>query len=396
MVGNRSRDLAVLADDLTGAHAAAARLSAGGLAPQVIWDKDALPTTGPIVINMRTRDWPLDARAEARSWADALVRSGRSTFELRIDSTLRGSPAAELAGLLEATGWSEPLVVAVPAYPSAGRITRAGKQHIHDQGVLSREIDVASVLFPHSAATVVARPESGGAEMYERAIRELVQSGSRRVIIDAESELDLAAAAGAIAALRGDLGPVVTVSSSSWLRYHSQTRDGFHLVIYASPTKTNVRQLSRLLEQDPAADVYGMADRTRSVRPGSLVVIETLSSAAPTRPPAPWAAETAAQVLAAARVDDLPCRGVVVSGGHAAACLLDQLEARFVEPIEETEPLCPRGVIHGGPWDGLSLTTKGGQIGDDDTLLGLLEKQPNPWFSSPPIHDNVNKDRNLM
>ncbi len=50
---------------------------------------------------MRTRDSPAGPRATAAAWAERLRKMDCTRFEQRIDSTLRGSPAEELAGLLE-------------------------------------------------------------------------------------------------------------------------------------------------------------------------------------------------------------------------------------------------------------------------------------------------------
>jgi uncharacterized protein YgbK (DUF1537 family) len=63
---------------------------------------------------------------------------------------------------------------------------------------------------------------------------------------------------------------------------------------------------------------------------------------------------------------------VIVSGGHAAARLVEALGARGIEAQEETRPLCGTGTLIGGSWDGLRIVTKGGLVGDPSTLEELV------------------------
>ncbi|HUJ75332.1 MAG TPA: four-carbon acid sugar kinase family protein, partial [bacterium] len=59
---------------------------------------------------------------------EAAMKAGVTAFYKKTDSTLRGNVGAELAALLEATGWQE--LCFVPALPDAGRITRGGIQYV--------------------------------------------------------------------------------------------------------------------------------------------------------------------------------------------------------------------------------------------------------------------------
>jgi uncharacterized protein YgbK (DUF1537 family) len=84
------------------------------------------------------------------------------------------------------------------------------------------------------------------------------------------------------------------------------------------------------------------------------------------------AAKSAAIVLDTTRSAGSHCVGVVVSGGFTAACLVDELAAAGARARAEVEPLCGAGSLLGGAWDGLPLITKGGLVGDDSTLSGLV------------------------
>jgi uncharacterized protein YgbK (DUF1537 family) len=108
------------------------------------------------------------------------------------------------------------------------------------------------------------------------------------------------------------------------------------------------------------------------------VLIETIARSHPDdthRDPrhADAAASAAAGLLADAHERGLRCRGVVASGGHLASLLVDALGAQRISVSGEVAPLCARGAIAGGPWSGLPVVTKGGLVGDDDTLAALVD-----------------------
>ncbi|WP_028057576.1 four-carbon acid sugar kinase family protein [Candidatus Solirubrobacter pratensis] len=330
--------IGVLADDLTGALGSAARLKAGGLDPVVVWRPgDLREPPRAAVVDMRTRDSPLGPRRTAATWAARLRELGCARFEQRIDSTLRGAPAEELSGLLEGADLRDAPVVAVPAFPAAGRVCTGGVQ---------AGVDVAERLF--GAAAEVVRPE---------ALRARLDAGATRLVVDGESEDDLRATAQAVDGLG-----VVTASPGGWLKYHPRSRGEFVLVVLGSNTELNHRQLARLNERGDA--------RTR--------VVQTILGSTPDdrrRDPAlaDRAADEAAALLEAAHARGERCRGIVASGGHMASRLVDALDAPRLAVAGEVVPLCARGTVAGGPWSGLSVITKGGLIGTDGTLAALVD-----------------------
>jgi D-threonate/D-erythronate kinase len=362
----------VLADDLTGAHASAVRLRQRGIPVTVTWDTTKIPTHGAVVADLRTRDRPELAQTQVTAWAKALIASGRDRFELRVDTTLRGSPAAELDSLLTASETEDVAVIAVPAYPSAGRHTRGGMQVVDDGGLRTADLDVATLLFPGEVSQVIGRELTGGnAKQLEQRIRELCDTGVRRIVLDADTEEHLQTAAAAVDALHTSGQPVITVSSGAWLRSYP-IEPSLYLIVYASPTPANAAQLAQLQRRVPEVVVVTAGDpHPEGFADGTVVVVETLSREGGDELAA-VAAETAVAILEAGRRKGSRWRGAVVSGGHAASCLMDRLGASALEPIRETQPLCPKGILRGGSWDGLPIVTKGGRIGDDETLTALL------------------------
>jgi uncharacterized protein YgbK (DUF1537 family) len=343
--------IGVLADDLTGALGSAARLKAGGLDPVVVWrPEDLRDPPRAAVVDMRTRDAPLGPRATAARWAEHLRELGCERYEQRIDSTLRGAPAEELAGLLEGAGKADAIVVAVPAFPDAGRVCAGGIQ---------AGVDVAERLF---GGAQVVRPE---------ALRSAIEAGVARLVVDGENDRDLLAAAEAVDGL-----DVVTVSSGGWLKYHPRARGEFVLVVLGSNTELNHRQLGRLRGR---GDVAISADAHAPDSGARTRVVQTILGDEPDdlqRDPrlADRAADEAAALLEIAHARGERCRGIVASGGHMASRLVDALAAERLAVTGEVAPLCPRGTVAGGPWSGLSVITKGGLIGDDRTLAILVDE----------------------
>jgi len=122
----------VLADDLTGAADCAIALGRRGLAAVVIWGdiRSARSRQEPILA-YDTASRGLSADAAAARQRDVLAchpGSGRLLFK-KIDSTLRGQPAAEIAATLECLGSrSGPAFgVLAAAFPATGRTTRGGR-----------------------------------------------------------------------------------------------------------------------------------------------------------------------------------------------------------------------------------------------------------------------------
>jgi D-threonate/D-erythronate kinase len=386
-----SFEIGVLSDDLAGALASAARLRANGLRTQVIWNEIEVPATADaLVVDMRTRDRADAPESHARRWAAYLRTVGCRRFELRTDSTLRGSPAAELRGMLEGLEVADPWVLAVPAFPEAGRVTLGGQQRVHG----GPDIPVAARVFGSSAVTTIDRDciEAGGEKVVD-AVLGSSRQGISNFVADAVNDRHLATLAEVVGVIEDDDVDLITVSPGAWLKYHPArviSRPRFVLVVLSSATDQNHRQLERLVSTMPCR----VLDPSRATAdpvelPGTMattprvVVLETITFRrgleASDTSLSIAAAKSAALVLDTARSAGSQCVGVVVSGGFTAACLVDELAAAGARAREEVEPLCGAGSLLGGGWDGLPLMTKGGLVGDDSTLTGLVTALWDGW-----------------
>ncbi|CAA9459285.1 MAG: hypothetical protein AVDCRST_MAG25-604 [uncultured Rubrobacteraceae bacterium] len=120
--------IAVIADDLTGAADTGVQLVRAGYRTAVAFHGSPVPPSGgldAVVVDTDSRAMPAGFAARRVVEAAHEVRGSRFVYK-KIDSTLRGPLAAELAAALGATG-RETAVVA-PAFPAAGRTTEGGVQ----------------------------------------------------------------------------------------------------------------------------------------------------------------------------------------------------------------------------------------------------------------------------
>jgi D-threonate/D-erythronate kinase len=373
--------LAVLADDLTGALTSAANI---GGDVQVVWrpEQIAAPMRS-VVVNMSDRDTQAGHRELAASWARRLAAAGHRDFECRMDSTLTGHTAAELAGILDALGDSELPVFAIPAYPEAGRLTMGGVQEIRNDAQASRFADVGEAIFGRPADIVVSVTELTAdiCQVAERLASAVRRVRGLRCIFDAEDSCHLARIGAVLGLLRQGVR-YVTVSPGGWLAYRSSPeRKDFTLVVVASPTLVNLAQLAALrtvVATTEAAAHPGEMDQLWAAlesRAYRIVVVSTVDQRVDDGARVPGrahaAVEHASRILAAAAAAGWRCRRIVVTGGYAAEALLRMIAPATLRLIDSVGPMCSRAAIRVPDHGLVEFITKGGQMGTADTLRRL-------------------------
>ena len=120
--------MAIIADDLTGAADTGVQLARAGYRTAVAFRDAPIPPAedlDAVALDTDSRAMPAGFAAKRVLEAGRAVRDARIVYK-KLDSTLRGPVAAELAAALGASG-RERAVVA-PAFPSAGRTTVDGMQ----------------------------------------------------------------------------------------------------------------------------------------------------------------------------------------------------------------------------------------------------------------------------
>ena len=157
-------EIALVADDLTGALDAAAPFAARGLRVRVFRKVDAVPDApataadepepgaqagSPVTVRPRDGGSVLAVSTSSRHLEPAAARaavaavgrrlrawSPRLAFK-KIDSTLRGPVVDEVAAAMEAFG--RPSALVSPAFPAAGRVVRDGEVFVHGERLAETE-----------------------------------------------------------------------------------------------------------------------------------------------------------------------------------------------------------------------------------------------------------------
>ena len=344
----------IQADDLTGAADTVVGFAAAGLPTAVLpWPPALPPDAAVLAFDTASRDLDPGAAAD-RAGMVAQWFAGHcdehAWLYKKLDSTLRGNAAAELAAVeqaLCAAGRCPSRVVIAPAFPALGRTTVDGRQHWDGEAV-----DVARLL---------GDPADGRVE---------------RVVVDAWHTEDLDALADA---LEAQPGRPLLVGSGGLAAAHAARRGapsppatapreaGPVLVVSGSRTPLAARQAdvlcrARTLTRLAAEDGEGAA---RALKAGGDVLLMGPATGTPD------VAGALGRATARALRTGMPRLVIVVGGDTAhAVCAALGVEALWAE--REAAPGAP--LLHGTLADGrgLRLVLKSGSFGDDALLAQLV------------------------
>jgi uncharacterized protein YgbK (DUF1537 family) len=351
--------LRLIADDLTGALDTAAEFGALCGPVPVSWSDGSV--AGSQAIATATRE-AARADAVAKVARVAPLLAGADIAFKKIDSLLRGHPAAELGACLAAGRWRS--VVLAPAFPAQGRITRDGRQYVRQgegwQGVAPPLVALLAAEGLAAQAGVPAAPLPAGI-----------------VVFDAETETDLRRI---VACGRAAPGPVLWCGSGGLGRalaegapVRAETRlHGPVLGLFGSDQATTRRQLAACgalwnALRDPPDSAPRIADQL-AIRGAALVTLDL--------PPALSRAEAAHRIAAgfAALVAALPRPGtLLVAGGETLGAICTALGAEALLTHGLVAPGVPRATMRGGRWDGLEVISKSGAFGGDTLWRDLLQ-----------------------
>ncbi|TYP87673.1 four-carbon acid sugar kinase family protein [Blastococcus xanthinilyticus] len=417
-------EVLVVADDLTGANATAADFASAGLRAATA----SAATRADVVAGMAARfdvvvattDSRHASPEEAAALARAVVRTGWPARLVcnRIDTTLRGNVGATteaVADEVRRLAGARVVVLCAPAHPTAGRHTIGGTQLLDGRRLEETEVardarspvrtsEVAQILRQQtglSAALVPMATVTGPAADLVAAIGSALADGVQILIADATTEehLDRVATA-AVAASAGqelvwvtsDPGPC-SVAMARALGLTRTAQGAPLLVVSGSATELTRKQLRQLVAERGAAvhrvpvlpgsavpDVEAAVAVLGSALAGAggddIVVFATVVEDADVQP---TTAEDAARIprslaTAVRRVlEEHPVDGLFTTGGDVTAAVLAELGSHGLDISGEVVPLAVAGALVGGPWDGLTIVTKGGLVGNVGTTVACLD-----------------------
>ncbi len=396
-------DLLVVADDLTGALDTGAQFARHGLRTCVAWGA-GLPGGADVwVLDTESRDL-LPAAAGARvAQAVAPLLSRCAHLYKKVDSTLRGNVAGELAALLAASVARR--VALAPAFPAQGRTTLHGKQWVHGQPLAATPFappgaagSALTALLARKMGVAVGSVELAVVRQGPGALGQALQARAEPVlVIDAVEESDLATVARAVAAagpgwlLAGSAGlaaqlPAAWGLAGGLLGPPAPIGAGPVLLVVGTRHPALAGQLSYLQARAPVT-VVGEVTAGLLARGDPLVTrrAEALAGALVagrdvvlTSLGEPLVAGGARQV--AALLADIVRRALagvqpaalVLTGGDVAAAVCRALAAEAIVVEGEVAPGIPRGRLLGGPANGLCLVTKAGGFGGEEVLWQIL------------------------
>ncbi|MEJ5945490.1 four-carbon acid sugar kinase family protein [Pseudokineococcus basanitobsidens] len=418
-------DAALVADDLTGAGDSAVRFADGGWRTVLAVGAGAASSPAPVerpsllALSADVRAAaPGTAREVLRQRFRALLAAGVPRLYLKVDSTLRGSVAAQVAGALDLWTDVRPdgFAVVCPAYPAMGRTVEQGRALV-DGVPLERAAagadpvtpvltSVLAELLPGSRRVVVdeedapvgdadGEPVDADGAALARSLLAAADGGARVLTVDAADDAALERVARAVARCGDRALPVGSAGLADpmarlWWpagaaraprRRVEEAREGPLLVLVTSLHPVAREQVERLAGRAGTVVVrHPDADGDEAVEVPPEALAADVVVLAPQRPGHGGPSRDAAAVAtsAAAALDRLHRRlgasAVVAVGGDGAAALLERWGATGLDVHGALAAGVPAGALVGGRAAGLAFASKAGGFGGPSTLLDVVDR----------------------
>ena len=405
----------ILADDLTGAADSAIAFARRRVPARVVWGdspSQVHPDVMVLAYDAATRE--LDAALAARRHREVLQRFLHLPARLfkKIDSTLRGSPAEEIAAMLDVVLAQEPdtCVVMAPSFPAMGRTVRDAQVRVHgvplpftEYWPESRDPALANLLFLLEGAGLRARAVELATVRGDFDVLKSALTKADRTLVavcDAETDEDLERIAEA--SLATDR-PGFYIGSGGFAHAlaHCVSRAGVllrspscccepstrgALVVVGSrsqasraalaqvTTLPNVERFSvepSLLGGDLQSAVHAsLSDAIRNaLKTGMDVVVDIVSTTSSQIAGDPHLVSALASLLGPAARD---ASALAATGGETAAALLTRLGVNGIQLLDEIEPGIPLGLTLGGV--SVPAVTKAGGFGNEGCLRRIIER----------------------
>lgn len=413
----------VIADDLTGANGTASVfVGAGYRAITTAIHQLAQIPPGYDVLVTSTNSRHLDPDTARELIAEAITLAGPVDLICnRIDTTMRGNIGATTAAvrtIAQAKSGQRTVCVMAPAWPQAGRVTVEGHQLFHGRrleytdvamdvrtpitrsdlaGILGLQADLRTAHIPLSLITLED-------DSLRHTIADHLRAGVEALIVDAitPDHLEWAMQACVEAStlvdepirwVTSDPGPG-SVAMANALGLLAPASHLPTVVVCGSASALTMTQLNRLQQDrnawlikpptladgwtlDVSAGITALGQLIDDALPGQVVGLATAFTQDDIRP-LPAGVQEVPLTLALAEIlegtiTDHPIGGLYLSGGDVTGAVLDQLGIRGFAIDGEVEPLSVAGRLIGGPIPGLPTVTKGGLVGDDQSLIRAID-----------------------
>ena len=404
----------VIADDMTGANDTGALLNKAGFdtvsSPTDQIDKELYCNRDVLCLNTDSR--AINSEDACKLIKDSVLRyAGSDTLiSKRIDSTLRGNVGSEIDGVLEALPEHKAIVVA--AAPKAGRICVGGYILVHSVPLELCGIanDVKTPV--HSSQVTEIIKEQSSRQVFMISLNEvlkgsgnicrLIQEAKESVIvIDAVTEENIdTIAKGCIESKIPFvcIDPGAFTLKAAQYKYKEQKRaEQKKLFIIGSLSPVTKRQLDFFNENKKTLiykiDVENMLKDYKSEEKKAFEFFKKYEEESNyfciTTAYSGWVPPQADNVpilnetekisvyiteIGKALLQKFNIDLVYLCGGDIAKDFIKNIGAKAIDVIDEVIPLAVYGKILGGEYEGLQILTKGGMIGNDESLNYMIGK----------------------
>lgn len=399
------KEVAILADDFTGANDAGVSLAQAGMHVEVALTADYLSQAQALIYNSDSRALTaLDAARRIHTLIAEINRHYAPRWLVKkIDSTLRGNVGAEVIAMMQAL--QATAAVIAPAFPQAGRTTRNGQCYV--QGVLLTETefasdpktpvqsaDVGSLLAAHSTAECrYLQPEQ-----LAEALAQASVDAPLLLVVDAQTDADLDLIIAQ--ATRAATPPLLVGSAGlcdALARHLAPQKPAALLAIVGSMSEIAQQQLAQaathprvtrlLIDVDAALDADSAAYRQviiTALRAGNHCLVHTCPDVQARHHIAALCArrglsrsELGEQICAFLAqltrevLSEVTPAALYLSGGDVAVAVAQALGARGFHIQGRAAGCVPWGYFTGCEWQRPVMTRAGG-FGDKTTLLKVL------------------------
>lgn len=399
MSANNLSGLLIIADDLSGAADCAAGFAQRLTTEIQLSDQHSNSTAAIIAIDVDSRRLDGEAAAQANRAVLQLPQYASKALYKKIDSTLRGNVASEIAALQASRG----LAIVAPAYPAMGRTTRDSVQLLNGVSVALSDVwrnenlmgtgNLLESLSAEGLRCAAISLETLRDELaLTSAVRSALQNKVQALICDALSDSDLQRLALATAPLYRQLFWV----GSAGLAHHLPAALGFPaakaitvqgrapvLTVVGSMSEHSRQQANHLAQQSGCfcleLDAITLLDPARSEQREQLITLLYLRLAKgedclltlsqQERDPA--LAVQLSNALADWLKPAIPVTGsLIATGGETARAILT---AAGISRLAVHGELAA-GVVLSRTETGLNVVTKAGAFGQPHTLSSAWQQ----------------------
>lgn len=419
----------IIADDLTGANATCSMIKRTGLqtASLMALEENRIPKDIDVLAASTDSRalTPTQAYDRVREATRILKSKDILVYNKRTDSTLRGNLGPEINAVLDELGEGK-IAIAVPAYPDTGRIVFNGEMLVG--GVLLKHsdagrdtkapVDSSNVEylfgknFKGKVKSIFLEEIAKGVEHIVEIIKKEKEEGTKLLIFDSITNGDISAISEAVIAsgvnyIAVDPGPFTLDMIRGTLDQGNQMTKV--LMTVGSVTDITIEQLQSLIAgyhlyivNVNAKDLIDSDKREQEMERAIHLAKEGMAKVdneivLVTTTPLYGEEKLNLQVISQKNeisVDDASLMistglakiskevalassslaGVFSSGGDITVALCQELGSVGVEIKEEVIPLAAYGRLIGGEIDGLRIISKGGMVGDRDTMKLCVER----------------------